>query len=125
VRPARLTKAADKHFVPRLEIQYKKMEGRFPQLNDHLYQIAQCFTRPDIDNDSRASDFAAGGAETFGEFRNQRDREIINTEESQILESFKNGPFPGTAHPCYDYKILKTHDDLRFAIYDLRLTIDD
>ena len=70
------------------------MERGFSELADNLLQIMQPFARPDVDDEGRMRDFAAGGMDPFNEFRNERDREVVDAEESQILEAFRTVPFP-------------------------------
>jgi hypothetical protein len=109
VRPPGFAEPSNQNPIPRLEVEDEQPEFEFPNLEDHLLQIAQPFARANIDPESRSFDLASTDVDPFDELGYQRNRKVIDAEETEILEGFEHSPFSGPAHAGDDDKILQTH----------------
>ena len=87
MRPPRFAEAPHQRRVARFEKNQDRIEPRhLPQLLKHRRERRQESALTHVDDDRDLGDVAAGRQRQLGERRNQRRREVVDTEVPEIFE---------------------------------------
>ena len=98
----RLAEAPDEHVVARLEVEHLERNLLRPELVEHSRELGEEVPRADVDPERHAPDLVPGRLPELDETRDERDREIVDAVEAEVLEHMDGGRLAGTREPGDD-----------------------
>jgi hypothetical protein len=105
VRAACFAETAHQHVVPGLEIENEKMKGVLSKLADQPLESVQTLSRTNINHERSVLDFSAGDIDSLHQFGDERHREVVDAEKTQIFKGFQNGSLARTAHARHNNEV--------------------
>ena len=102
MRPPRLAEAPHQHVVARFEVHHLDVDAALPELPAHARELGEQAPLAHVDAECHARHLLARALPELDEAGDQRDGEIIDAVEAEVLEAPDRGALAGAREPRHD-----------------------